>query len=694
MSPRSAFALGIHHAISATLAPKQHRIEAQDRVTLPEAPGHRLRFRLHAGLAPSVTGAGIVLRKIDETIAGSGVPVATYEMELPPDARSFLVSYRGKIHHPVEHTADGYAGQQGESPGTIGSQGIFLSPATYWYPDFGSHLLTFDLAINLPPAWKSVGQGSRSRRTKTAPDRWRADSPQDGIYLVAAPFTEYSRALDGLEAMVFLREPDPDLAVRYLDATEIYIRHFQELLGPYPYTKFALVENFWETGYGMPSFTLLGPRVIRLPFILHSSYPHEILHNWWGNGVYVDYQAGNWSEGLTSYLADHAIREQQGKGSAYRRSTLQTYADYIDIEQDFPLREFVGRHGAASQAVGYGKTTMLFHMLRQEIGDAHFMAGLQAFYRDHRFHTASFDDLQDSFEEASNRSLNDFFAQWTERTGAPSLALRDVRVQPAGEEFILTATIEQTQEGPVYRLNVPIQVTLKGEQNPRRAGIPVSQRHTPLRMKLSRQPVRMQLDAQFDLFRRLDRREIPPAVSQLLGAGQVLVLLPRSAAQPILTGYQRLAMAWQQARPGEVQVAYDDELDQLPEDRSVWLFGWENRFLPSMKVPLALHDVTFSSSRLVLEGRLLSASIDSPVIVVRHPHQKEHALGWLASPTPESLSGLGRKLPHYGRYSYLAFEGDQPTNLLKGQWPVTNSPLSVSLSPAPDTGDTAPHLVP
>ena len=30
---------------------------------------------------------------------------------------------------------------------------------------------------------------------------------------------------------------------------------YNKLLGPYPYTKFALVENFWETGYGMPSFT-------------------------------------------------------------------------------------------------------------------------------------------------------------------------------------------------------------------------------------------------------------------------------------------------------------------------------------------------------------------------------------------------------------------------------------------------------
>src|SRR5699024_10740182 len=98
-----------------------------------------------------------------------------------------------------------------------------------------------------------------------------------------------------------------------------------------------------------------------------SSYPHEILHNWWGNGVYVDYASGNWAEGLTSYLADHLLKEQQGQGVQYRRETLQKYTDYVRGGRDFPLTEFRGRHSAATEAVGYGKTLMLFHMLRQRM---------------------------------------------------------------------------------------------------------------------------------------------------------------------------------------------------------------------------------------------------------------------------------------------------------------------------------------
>ena len=40
------------------------------------------------------------------------------------------------------------------------------------------------------------------------------------------------------------------------------------------------------------------------------------------------------------------------------------------------------------------------------------------------------------------------------------------------------------------------------------------------------------------------------------------------------------------------------------------------------------------------------------------------------------IDGLKRKIPHYTKYSYLGFEGDETTNKLKGEFPVLNSPLS------------------
>jgi hypothetical protein len=49
----------------------------------------------------------------------------------------------------------------------------------------------------------------------------------------------------------------------------------------------------------------------------------------------------------------------------------------------------------------------------------------------------------------------------------------------------------------------------------------------------------------------------------------------------------------------------------------------------------------------------------------------------VASDRVGALPGLARKLPHYGKYGYLGFEGPEPTNVAKGEWLVARSPLSI-----------------
>ena len=55
-------------------------------------------------------------------------------------------------------------------------------------------------------------------------------------------------------------------------------------------------------------------------------------------------------------------------------------------------------------------------------------------------------------------------------------------------------------------------------------------------------------------------------------------------------------------------------------------------------------------------------------------------IGWVGAHSAAALPGLARKLPHYGKYSYLAFTGTAPDIRIKGQWPVTRSPLARPLA--------------
>ena len=264
--------------------------------------------------------------------------------------------------------------------GIISKEGVFLAGVSHWCPQFGEGLITFTLEVNLPRDWDVVSQGERTSHQVEGDVKcvtWRCEHPQEEIFAVAARFFEYSRAAGDIELMVFLREEDRKIADTYLAAAARYLDMYEKMIGPYAYKKFALVENFWETGYGMPSFTLMGPKVIRLPFIVYTSYPHEILHNWWGNGVFPDSGSGNWSEGLTAYLADHLMQEQRGTARRYRRDVLQKFADYVSQGKDFPLTKFRSRHSTATEAIGYGKALMFFHMLRTELGDDAFVKGLR-----------------------------------------------------------------------------------------------------------------------------------------------------------------------------------------------------------------------------------------------------------------------------------------------------------------------------
>ena len=60
-----------------------------------------------------------------------------------------------------------------------------------------------------------MSQGKRalhSRRSEMTYVRWESPEPQDEMYLVAAPFTEYTKPAGQIQAMVFLRTPDEALA--------------------------------------------------------------------------------------------------------------------------------------------------------------------------------------------------------------------------------------------------------------------------------------------------------------------------------------------------------------------------------------------------------------------------------------------------------------------------------------------------
>ena len=593
---------------------------------------------------------------------------------------TLTLKYIGMVNYPIKQIGEEYARGFSQTPGIIDEKGVYLGGSTYWVPWFDDNWISFELTTAMPKGWSVVSQGKRTRNdasNEMQTSVWDSPEPMEEVYLIAAKFVEYSSSAGATDVMAFLRTPDETLANKYLETTAQYLEMYRKLIGPYPFTKFALVENFWETGYGMPSFTLLGEQIIRFPFILNSSYPHELLHNYWGNSVYVDFKTGNWCEGLTAYMADHLIAEQRGQADEYRRTTLQKYTDYVNESNDFPLNKFISRTNPSSEAIGYGKSSMVWNMLREKVGDELFEKGFQKFYRDNKFKAASFNDIRIAFESVSGQDLKSFFDQWVDRKGAPELSISNVSVEKEKTEYQLRFTLNQIQDDDVFVLDVPIAVSF--EKTVEIKTLPMIQKTQNYELTFAENPLLIQVDPQFNLFRKLNYNEIPPALSKIFGSEELLILLPSKANKTSLASYQELANTWSADTTKKIKISFDNEITDVPVDKSIWIFGAENLYANLIKENLKDYDAELTNETVRFGKSSFKNDKNSFIISVRHPKNPASVLVLLSIDNKDAVQGLARKLPHYGKYSYLVFEGTEPTNVAKGEWPSSNSPLTAKI---------------
>jgi hypothetical protein len=648
----------LSYDLDVELRPDSGEMTVTNTVTV-DSPVERFEFVLNAGLAVDADNA--TLETLDRS--RDGLRVAYRATPQAPTDRLTL-RYRGR---PVFSDRRSMGGMpQGE----VSAQGVYLDAGSAWYPLFAEPVSAMRLAVELPDGWQSISVGRRSAGESR--QEWATTQPHDSLYLLAAPYHRYARQQGPMDLSVWLLDDDPDLAERYLAVMGDYIDHYDALIGPYPYGKFAVVENRWQTGFGMPSFTLLGSRVIRLPFIPFTSLPHEILHNWWGNGVWVDYAEGNWSEGLTAYLADHWMQERRGKGHEYRLKALQRYTNFAAQGDDRPLREFVSRHNDASQSIGYSKSLMLFHMLRRELGDAAFTDGLRRLWHDPRFTAVGFDVALRSIigddPELVARALD-----WLAREGAPRLALDDVQVVPLDDAYRLDFTLHQ--QGPVFDLRVPVAVTLAGAETAEWHRVRVDDRSTRISLSLPSRPLRLDVDPAYDVLRYLDISEQPPALNRLFG-GDTWLILPGDAGAAERAAWQALAERWQERYP-RLRTVADRELGALPVDADRIVLGWDNRWRGAAARALARADQALGAQEATITGQ--SYARDSHAVVLVNNADDGRTTGFIGAPDAGAIAALARKLPHYGSYGRLVFDADGGRNLRKDSMGSDHSALSRQL---------------
>jgi aminopeptidase N len=581
-----------------------------------------------------------------------------------------VLKYSGTFFESVENVVFSRENVGGEITATISSEGIYLSGMAEWLAWNGSVMLTHDLTFDTPAGFETVTQGERTEhevRGDRLHTRWVAANPADGLNLIANKYFVHEEAVrDGVVSQTFLLEDDEKLRATYMERTKAYITMYEEMIGPYPYKKFATVENWFPTGYGMPSYTLLGGQVLRLPFIPYTSFGHEICHNWWGNSVFVDTSEGNWCEGLTVYCADYHYKELENEEQArqYRRTLLKDYAAYVrDPAKDFPLTEFINRHSGATRSVGYGKSMMVFHMVDRMIGREAFLKGMQAVAAEHKYIKTNWSDFFAAFEDASGQDLLIFKDQWLTRTGAPTLSVEDVKFDNNKVTFSLH------QDGPAYDLLVPVVVTTKGGSEEHI--VHFDKESDSFELKVSGARV-LAVDPNTQLFRKLHQAEIEPTLSQVLAEDAPTVVLDNAPA--LMTDAAR---KFAEGFIEQDLYAFVED-GRLPADAKMGT-GKSNVVINPGKELLAGYknsELMISGKNFFLGGKRYSLDKFDLVFTAASPYDPTLTDLVILCNSPHRLEALARRLGHYGKYSYLVFPVGQGSPV-KGNWQLSDSPMVV-----------------
>lgn len=511
----------------------------------------------------------------------------------------------------------------------VDPENVFL--AGNWYPQ-PDRLVEYALSVTLPKDFlaNSAAETITVQTTeKYSTFTFEFPYPLDDLSLAASK--NYVFKTDNYKDIVietYFFKADANLADTYLEYTKKYLAKYEEQLAPYPYRRFAIVENSLPTGYSMPTYTLLGQAVIRLPFIVNTSLGHEILHQWFGNSIFVDYSKGNWVEGLTHYLADHDSANAEGKGAAYRKQILLDYHAYINDQNVQPVRQFNTVGDKASQAIGYGKAAMIFHMLKQKYGDKLFFTALQDFIKSYSFRQASWDHLQAIFEKHTGHYLDRYFAQWLDRQDIPHLTVEPAKLVVNQGQLTLNFTVVQ-QTSP-FQLRLPITLHLSSGKKTQQF-IEISKAKEKITLTLDELPTQVILDEDYDVMRQLLPQEISPTLAAAMGKSKLLIVAAkeqRNLYQPLIEAISPNPINW--IIPQALQ------FNQLRKN-SLIIAGFDTPPLEQL----------FGKQSLPQEG--------VRVIVHQHPYNDKEVIVQLYAKDNDEVKAVQRKLSHYGHYSTLAF---------------------------------------
>ncbi len=363
----------------------------------------------------------------------------------------------------------------------------------YYLPtyDYPNDRLTTETILTVPAEWLTVSNGKLVNTTDAGGGMktwtWRESQPSS-TYLftvVAGEFVEVKDTWRNTPVTYYAPKDRGDRLTANYSRTPAMIELFSNKLGvDYPWEKYAqsMVDDFVAGGMENSSATTNTASSLRSPKLV-PEYPtgedglisHELGHQWFGDLVTTKDWGNIWlNEGFATFMETIWTEAHYGKDEADSdrwTAARQWFAQHNLYTKPIVRHDFDDSSEFDGNA--YTKGAWVLYMLRHQLGDEAFYAGLKHYLEVNRGKNVVTADLIKAIEEATHINVDQFFDQWVYGAGAPKF---DISYTYDAEKKQVALMVKQTQtvEGRVGLFRVPVDVEITNATGPKLYPVVVS----------------------------------------------------------------------------------------------------------------------------------------------------------------------------------------------------------------------------
>jgi aminopeptidase N len=489
----------------------------------------------------------------------------------------------------------------------------YLMYPARWFPvnDYTTDRFTAELRVTVPSGYKVIASGLESADAAAdgkSTSRFQVASPTFPASFAVVQGDPTTIASGGINTALYFRERK-DMAGAYGQEIGRAMEFFSGVYGPLPNRSLTVIETEAGTpnGYSAPGILFFSPRAIGSE-VNTKLLANQISRQWWGAQVSPTTRNHMWIENGMARYAELLYSENISGAGAMDVLVRDTYVEALTVEQP-PLMQSARLEDYSPEfwAATAGKGAAVLHMLRSILGEENFLKLLKtvpARYAGKSINTA---DFQKVAEEVSGQSLNYFFLQWIESSGAPEFKLEYTMFRTS-KVFRVNGKISQDLD--TFRMPVALRIDTEG--NPEEKKVEVAGTSTDFAVETFGKPKNVVLDPKGQLLRYDNDMRVAVAIKrgeQFMEVGEYIEALneyKKALDVKRNSSFAHYRTAECYFKQGNYQVAANEFREALSGDLDPkWTEVWSHINLGM------IYDITDQRDRAVNEYKLAQRTKDN-----------------------------------------------------------------------------------